>query len=83
LQVPGWRLLAIKDFLLGSDLAAADEQIRFVREIVSTAGRAALALFTHRPLFHLSPDEQEVTGRFVNPQPRAMLLAPSVLPSRR
>jgi hypothetical protein len=46
LQVPGWRLLAIKDFLLGSDLAAADEQIRFVREIVSTAGRAALALFT-------------------------------------
>jgi 3',5'-cyclic-AMP phosphodiesterase len=75
LHVPGWRLLAINDVLLGSDLAAADEQIRFVREVVSTAGQAALALFTHRPLFHLAPDEQEVTGRFVNPQPRAMLLA--------
>lgn len=75
LQVPGWRILAIDDFLLGSDLAAADEQIRFVHEVASTAGQAALALFTHRPLFHLSPDEQEVSGRFVNPQPRGMLLA--------
>ena len=67
--------MPLNDFLLGSDLAAADEQIRFVREVVATAGQAALALFTHRPLFHLAPDEQEVTGRFVNPQPRAMLLA--------
>jgi 3',5'-cyclic-AMP phosphodiesterase len=75
LHVPGWRVLAINDFLLGSDLAAADEQIDFVRQVGSTAGQAELALFTHRPLFHLSPDEQEVSGRFVNPQPRAMLLA--------
>jgi len=75
LRVPGWRILAINDFLLASDLAAAEDQIRFVREVASTVGEAALALFTHRPLFHLSPDEQESSGRFVNPQPRAMLLA--------
>jgi 3',5'-cyclic-AMP phosphodiesterase len=74
-EVPGWRILGINDLLLGSDLAAADEQIRFVREIAATVGQTALALFTHRPLFHRSPDGQEVSGRFVNPRPRAMLLA--------
>src|SRR5262245_12571020 len=75
LHVPGWRIVGINDFLLGSDLAPADQQIRFGDEVAWTAGEAALALFTHRPLFHLSADEQEVSGRFLNPRPRAMLLA--------
>jgi Icc protein len=75
LHVPGWRILAINDFLLGSNLAGAEEQIRFVRQVAATADGGALALFTHRPLFHASPDEQDVTARFINPGPRAELLA--------
>jgi hypothetical protein len=59
----------------GSGRAPGARQPATTAAIVATAGQAALALFTHRPLFYLSPDEQEVSGRFVNPQPRGMLLA--------
>jgi hypothetical protein len=75
LHAPGWRILAINDFLLGSDLAGAEEQIRFIRQVAATADGVALALFTHRPLFQASADEQDNTGRFINPGPRAELLA--------
>ena len=74
-DVPGWRILAINDFLLGSNLSAADAQIRFVRERVSTAGSMPLALFMHRPLFLAAPDEQDITARCINPLPRAQLVA--------
>lgn len=74
LDVPGWRIIAINSQLLGSDLAAADEQLEFAREGAASAGARSLALFTHMPLFHMSPDEDAVTGRFVNPTPRGELL---------
>ncbi|HEU0158993.1 MAG TPA: metallophosphoesterase [Hyphomicrobiaceae bacterium] len=75
LRVPGWRLLAVNDFLLGSDLPEAEALRRFVRQAAATAAGEALALFTHRPLFHLAADEQDITGRFINPGPRAELFA--------
>jgi hypothetical protein len=51
LPVPGWRILAINDFLLGSKLAGAGEQLRFIRQVGAAAEGLALARFTHRPLF--------------------------------
>src|SRR5262245_22015452 len=75
LPVPGWRILAINDFLLGSNLAAVDEQIGAVRQAAAAARGVRRALFTHRPLFHVSPDDAEIGGRFLNPRPRAGLLA--------
>jgi Icc protein len=74
LDVPSWRIIAVNAQLLGSDLAAADEQLEFVREGAASVGGRSLALFTHKPLFHMSPDEDAVTGRFVNPTPRGELL---------
>jgi 3',5'-cyclic-AMP phosphodiesterase len=74
LQVPGWRILAINDLLLGSNLAGG-EQIRFIRQLAATADGVVLALFTHRPLFHTSPHEQDIAGRFLNLGARAELLA--------
>jgi 3',5'-cyclic-AMP phosphodiesterase len=65
--VPGWRILAINDFLIGSNLADAEAQIRFLGQIAATPDGVALALFTHRPLFQASPDEQPITGRCINP----------------
>lgn len=71
----GWRILAIDAQLLGSTLAAADAQLRFVAQAAATAGQMPLMLLVHRPLFHLSPDEADVGGRFVNPQARRDLIA--------
>jgi len=75
IEVPGWQILAINDFLLGSDLAEAAELVRFVAETVAAANGRSLALFIHRPLFHKSALDDELGGRFINPQPRAQLLA--------
>ena len=76
LDVPGWRLLALDAQLIGSNLDAAEEQFSFIRSTASglAAGSARLALFIHKPLFHLSPDETEVGGRFINPVGRRRLL---------
>lgn len=74
LDVPGWRIIAINAQLLGSDLPEAAEQLEFVNEGAASADGRSLALFTHKPLFHLTPDEDAVTGRFVNPAPRGNLL---------
>jgi len=74
LDVPGWRIIAINVQLLGSDLAAAAEQLEFMAAATTGAGQLSIALLVHKPLFHLSPDEDAITGRFVNPVPRRQLL---------
>jgi Icc protein len=74
IDVPGWRLVAINSQLLASDLDAAPMQLDLVAQAASSSGRQ-LALFVHKPLFDASPAEIAVTGRFVNPEARARLLA--------
>lgn len=74
LDVPGWRIIAINAQLLGSDLAGAAEQLELVRAGAASADGRSLALFTHKPLFHLALDEDAVGGRFTNPIPRRELL---------
>ncbi|MDX2201524.1 MAG: metallophosphoesterase [Hyphomicrobiaceae bacterium] len=74
LDAGGWRIVAINAQILGSGLPCADAQLRFVAETVGTAGATPVALLVHKPLFHLSADEDVVGGRFVNPGPRAELL---------
>lgn len=71
----GWRILAINALLLGSGLAAAAAQLRFVAEAASTVGSRPLALFLHKPLFDLSCEEDVIGGRFVNPAARRELFA--------
>lgn len=72
LDVPGWRLVALNAQLLGSDLDDAAVQVDFLRGAIDTERR--VALFIHKPLFHESPDENVVAGRFINPAPRRALL---------
>jgi Icc protein len=74
-DVPGWRLLGINAQLLGGNLAAAEAQHAAISDTVAGIGRRRLALFLHKPLFDQSVDETEITGRFVNPAPRRLLLA--------
>jgi Icc protein len=73
-DVPGWRLLGINSLLLGSGLEADEEQRAFIRDAVSDIGGRALLLFLHKPLFDESPDETKMTGRFVTPPARRLLL---------
>jgi hypothetical protein len=74
LDVPSWRILAIDAQLLGSDLAAAEEQLEFIAAAAAEAGPRSLALLVHKPLYHRSPDEDAITGRFLNPPARRQLL---------
>lgn len=74
-DVPGWRLLGVNAQLLGSDLAAAEEQESAIGKAMVGLGSRRLALFLHKPLFDQRMDETEVGGRFVNPAPRRLLLA--------
>jgi len=73
-DVPGWRVLGLNAQLLGSDLAAAALQEAAIAEAASDLGERRLALFLHKPLFDRSADENEITGRFINPAPRRRLL---------
>jgi len=75
LDVAGWRLLGINTQLLGSDLASARKQDAAITAGAANLGGRRLALFLHKPLFDRTPDESEITGRFVNPRPRQALLA--------
>src|SRR4029450_12408443 len=46
-----------------------------------SSGGRRIALFVHKPLFHRSPDETAITGRFVNPAPRRQLLGVFAAPA--
>jgi Icc protein len=72
-DVPGWRLLGINSLLLGSGLAGDTEQLDFIRAAVADIADRALLLFLHKPLFDVTGDETEVSGRFVPPQARRLL----------
>jgi len=74
-DVPGWRAIGINAQLLGSNLRAAEEQHAAVGDFVIGLGQRKLALFLHKPLFDRSADETAITGRFINPVPRRLLLA--------
>lgn len=74
LDVPGWRIVAVNAQLLGSDLVDAAEQLDFLHDAVDGRDGRRIALFVHKPLFHVSPDEEIVGGRFLNPEPRRQLL---------
>jgi len=74
-DIPGWRILGINAQLLGSDLPEAAEQESAVAHAMDGLGLRSLALFLHRPMFDKSPDETEIGGRFVHPEPRQRLLA--------
>lgn len=73
-DVPGWRVLGINAQLLGSDLGEAAEQDSAIAQAMDGIGLRSLALFLHKPLFDQAADESEITGRFVNPEPRRQLL---------
>jgi hypothetical protein len=74
LDVPGWRIVAVNAHLVGSGLPDAAAQDDFIAgQVAGVAGRA-LALFIHKPLFDVAPDEDEVGGRFLNPVARHGLL---------
>lgn len=74
-DVPGWRLLGINSLLLGSDMADDAVQAAFITEAAATLGDRQLLLFLHKPLFHATPDDAQVSGHAVNPSPRAALFA--------
>jgi 3',5'-cyclic AMP phosphodiesterase CpdA len=74
-DLPGWRLIGVNAQLLGAGLAASAEQEAFIAAATAGATGRSIALFIHKPLFDKDAEEDAVTGRFVNPEPRRRLFA--------
>jgi 3',5'-cyclic-AMP phosphodiesterase len=55
-----WVLLGLNAQLLGSGLAAEDEQWSFLASAKARVGRRPVALFVHKPLFNERPTETDV-----------------------
>lgn len=72
-EAPGWLILGVDAQLMGSGLAAAREQTRFIADTVARAGTRRIALFIHKPLYDAGESEAVVGGRFLNPVPRREL----------
>lgn len=73
-DVPGWRLVGINSLLLGSDIPEAEEQESFIEGCIHDLEDRKLALFLHKPLFHDTLEDTEVSGHAVNPDPRRRLV---------
>jgi 3',5'-cyclic-AMP phosphodiesterase len=74
-DVPGWRLVGLNSLLLGSNLPEAADQERFLSDAVEGLDGRMLALFLHKPLFHDTLADTDVSGHVINPEPRKSLLS--------
>jgi 3',5'-cyclic-AMP phosphodiesterase len=74
-DVPGWRVLGINAQLLGSDLPAAAQQHKEVRDSIAGLGSRKLALFLHKPLFDQTAAETKISNRFLTLAQRGLLSA--------
>lgn len=72
-EAGGWVLAGVNAQLLGSGLAAEMDQRLLLATLPERAAGRPVALFIHKPLFDRSPDETQVTHRYVPPEPRARL----------
>ena len=72
-DVEGWRLIGINGELLGSGLAAEDDQWCFLEASLNEGDGRALGIFTHKPLFEKTPEEPASKWSTL-PEPRARLL---------
>jgi 3',5'-cyclic AMP phosphodiesterase CpdA len=69
-----WRLIGLNAQLLGSGLAAEEDQWSFLAATAASTAERPVALFIHKPLFDERPDETEINGRYVLPDDRQRLL---------
>jgi 3',5'-cyclic AMP phosphodiesterase CpdA len=73
IDAPGWRLLGVNSLIMGSGLAACDQQFEFIADAVRGSADRAIMLLIHKPLYLNSRQEQEVGGRYLHPDARATL----------
>ncbi len=69
-----WLLIGLNVQLFGSGMAAEEEQWAFLSSAASQAHGRPIALFVHKPLFHMDPDEADVNHRYVPPDHRRRLM---------
>ncbi|PYM15636.1 MAG: phosphohydrolase [Candidatus Rokuibacteriota bacterium] len=69
-----WVLLGLNVQLFGSGMAAEKDQWRFLASAASMTSGRPIALFVHKPLFHLHAGEADVNHRFVPPDHRRRLI---------
>jgi 3',5'-cyclic AMP phosphodiesterase CpdA len=73
-EAGSWLLIGLNVQLFGSGMAAEGEQWEFLASAASTARRRPIALFVHKPLFHVHPGETDVNHRYVPPDHRQRLM---------
>jgi 3',5'-cyclic AMP phosphodiesterase CpdA len=72
-DIEGWRLIGLDAMLMGTGHAEEDIQFQWLEDAVATSDK--VALFLHKPLFIVSPDEGPRGYWTVLPEPRARLLS--------
>lgn len=56
-DLPGWRIVALNTEAMGSGEAEEADQAAFAAQAAAGAGARRIALFLHRPAFHVALDE--------------------------
>jgi len=69
-----WRLLGINSELLGSGLDAEVEQWAFLHAALRDSAGRNIGFFIHKPLFIDDPESQQVSAKYLPPEPRKQLL---------
>lgn len=72
-DIENWRLIGINSELLGSNLDAEQQQWEFLEEAFDNSNGRTLGLFSHKPLYQKTPDE-DISKWAILPEPRARLL---------
>ena len=76
LSVDGWQLLGLNAQLLGSDTEQERSQWQWIERVVPAPGsKTRTALFLHRPLARVRPDDPKDRGRYVAALARERLLS--------
>ena len=83
-EVDGWQLLGINAQLMGSGTPQEFEQWRWIEELAAaSAPPTRTALFLHRPLARVRPDDPKDKGRYVAQAARERLLEGLLKPTLR
>ncbi len=69
-----WRLIGLNALVLGSGLEAERRQMQWLESALADAGKQAIAIFLHKPLYLRTPAEKKLTQASLMPKPRARLL---------
>lgn len=72
--IGGWTFIGLDCLILGSGLPEEREQLKFLRKAIAGAAGTPIALFMHKPLFLVDPDDERRHQGSLFAEPRRALM---------